>query len=159
MMTDLRTNETTIEKNREEIANQETLQKGTTGFLAREIFLLRRQRKAVLEHCRRIAVLGSEELLNRVVSDYIQRLEVISGEDLDAMGISQEQFNQYVVTHAHLLAMVEGDLDHELLKPLRENLSYDKERDLYIFNRDALRQKIQALQQAFKAYQQILAAA
>jgi CBS domain-containing membrane protein len=59
MMTDLRTNETMIEKNREEIANQETLQKGTTGFLAREIFLLRRQRKAVLEHCRRIAVLGA----------------------------------------------------------------------------------------------------
>jgi acetoin utilization protein AcuB len=38
---------------------QESIEKYWAGDMARKVYLLRRQRKAILEHCRRIAVVGA----------------------------------------------------------------------------------------------------
>ena len=38
---------------------QELIEKYWAGDMARKVYLLRRQRKAILEHCRRIAVIGA----------------------------------------------------------------------------------------------------
>jgi len=38
---------------------QELIEKYWAGDMARKVYLLRRQRKAILERCRRIAVIGA----------------------------------------------------------------------------------------------------
>src|SRR4249920_2913236 len=38
---------------------QELIEKYWAGDMARKVYLLRRQRKSILEHCRRIAVIGA----------------------------------------------------------------------------------------------------
>jgi hypothetical protein len=38
---------------------QEFIEKYWAAEMARKVYLLRRQRKAILEHCRRIAVIGT----------------------------------------------------------------------------------------------------
>ena len=38
---------------------QEQIEKYWAGDMSRKVYLLRRQRKAILEHCRRIAVVGA----------------------------------------------------------------------------------------------------
>ena len=43
---------------------QQSIEKYWAGDMARKVYLLRRQRKAILEHCRRIAVVGASGDLN-----------------------------------------------------------------------------------------------
>jgi len=107
----------------------------------------------------RTTVFASDSVLDEVTSDYIQRLEVVPEYELETMGISQEDFNEYAATHAHLLALTEGNLNHPLLKPVRSNLEYHPESDRFLFNRTTLRARILALQAAIQAYEATLASA
>ncbi len=86
-----------------------------------------------------------------------QLLEVPEVEKIEEMKVSQEMFSIFTAPHGHLLGLVEGDINNPLIKSLRENLK--QERGKFVFNLSSLRQKLAELQNAFKAYQQILTAA
>lgn len=107
----------------------------------------------------RTTIIASEEVLSLIGNILIQKLEAPTLEELAELGVNPDEFSQYALPHAHLLSLIEGNINNPLIHPLRKNLVYDPISDSFQFVVEGLPGRINNLRAVFANYQKLLESA